>query len=263
MSIKHSIKHSAIAIAAGAIGLIGLSSIGGAANAATIVNGGFEEGFRGWKSVDQTGSRGSWAITNGANTPFSGPIPGSSQGSFYNVTHHFGPGSHVLFQDIVLEAGFTHELSFDWFAQDFDWSAQDTLGVGLMDAGTMDFNVGANQHFRVDLVSADFDDWFGQSSDAGVLANILSPVADPSPVNGFNTTTFDLTPWAGSTVRLAFRQVQTQLFLNSGVDAVSIKSEATSESTSVPEPASVLGLLAVGVGCVSLKKSKIKSQKLK
>lgn len=253
MSIKHSIKHSAIAIAAGAIGLIGLSSIGGAANAATVVNGGFETGyFKGWKSVTQTGSLGSWALTNGANNPFTGPIPGPSQGLLYSVTEQFGRGSHVLFQDIVLEAGFTHELSFDWFAQD-------TSGVGLIDAGTMDFNVGANQHFRVDLVSAGFNDWFGPSSDAGVLANIVSPVAQTSLVNGFNTTTFDLTPWAGSTVRLAFRQVQTQLFFNSGVDAVSIQSE----STSVPEPASVLGLLAVGVGCVSLKTSKVKRQKLK
>ncbi len=258
MSIKHSIKHSAIAIAAGAIGLIGLSSIGGAANAATVVNGGFETGdFTGWTVLQQSGSVGDWFITNGKSSPLKGfPIPSPSQGSFFSVTDQFRPGSRVLFQDIVLEAGFTHELSFDWFAQNHS-------GGGLIDAGTMAFNQGANQHFRVDLVSAGFNDWFGPSSDAGVLANILFPVAEPSPVNGFNTTTFDLTEWAGSTVRLAFRQVDNEFFFKAGVDAVSIQSEPTSESTSVPEPASVLGLLAVGVGCVSLKKSKLKSQKLK
>ena len=247
-----SIKHSAIAIAAGAIGLIGLSSIGGAANAASIVNGGFETGdFTGWTVVKQSGSSGNWFITNGTRTPLTRfSIPGPSQGSFFSVTDQRGRGSRVLFQDIVLEAGFTHELSFDWFAQN-------RFGGGLRDAGTMAFNRGPNQHFRVDLVSAGFNNWFGPSSDAGVLANIISPVGQRNRVNGFNTTTFDLTEWAGSTVRLAFRQVDNSNFFNSGVDAVSIKSEA------VPEPASVLGLLAVGVGCVSLKRSKVKRQKLK
>ncbi|NEO91985.1 MAG: PEP-CTERM sorting domain-containing protein [Moorea sp. SIO3G5] len=246
MSIKHSIKHSAIAIAAGAMGLIGLSSIGGAAKAATVVNGGFEQGFRGWRVVKQSRSSGNWFITNGTRTPLNRfSIPSPSQGSFFSVTDQRGFGSRVLFQDIVLEAGFTHELSFDWFAQN-------RFRGGLRDAGTMAFNRGANQHFRVDLVSAGFNNWFGPSSDAGVLANIISPVGQRNRVNGFNTTTFDLTEWAGSTVRLAFRQVDNKGFFNSGVDAVSIESEA------VPEPASVLGLLAVGVGCVSLKKSKLK-----
>ncbi|WP_424102412.1 PEP-CTERM sorting domain-containing protein [Moorena producens] len=245
MSIKHSIKHSATAIAAGAIGLIGFSSIGGAANAATIINGGFEEGFRGWRVVSQTGSYGGWSTTNGTNNP------DPSQGSSFALSSEGREGSHVLFQDIVLEAGSTHELSFDWFTQNHS-------PFGEIDPETMDFNGGPNQHFRVDLVSAGFDDWFSPSSNLGVLANIVHPFEYSGP-DSFKTTTFDLTPWAGSTVRLAFRQVSNIALFNAGVDAVSIKSE----STSVPEPASVLGLLAVGVGCVSLKTSKVKRQKLK
>lgn len=212
---------------------------------ATVVNGNFEAGLSNWSTVD-IGS-GFWSTTDFSTSPSSGfPIPGGGDGSFISVTDQGGPGSHVLFQDISLEAGQTHILSFDWFAQD-------QSRVGPIDAGTMNPFGAANQHFRVDVMDISFSDWFGSNSSDGVLANVLAPTAEISPVSGFNITNFDLTPWAGSDVRLAFRQVDNRGSFQAGVDNVSIQSNNTNNTT-VPEPASVLGLLALfSFGCVSKK----------
>ncbi|MBD2180482.1 PEP-CTERM sorting domain-containing protein [Planktothrix sp. FACHB-1355] len=106
-----------------------------------------------------------------------------------------------------------------------------------------------NQQFRVDLVSAGFSNWFGPSSSAGVLANIVAPTASPRQ---WASTAFDLSAWAGQTVRLAFREVDNQLFFQAGVDNVKIRSTPIE---TVPEPASTLGLLALGaMGAASLKR---------
>lgn len=213
---------------------------------ATVVNGDFESGLSNWSTVD-IGS-GFWSTTDSSTSPISGsPIPGGGDGSFISVTDQIGPSSHVLFQDISLEAGQTHALSFDWFAQD-------QSGLGPIDAGTMNPLAAANQHFRVDVMEVSFSDWFGSNSSDGVLANVLAPTAETLPVSGFNTTNFDLTPWAGSDVRLAFRQVDNLFFFQAGVDNVRIQSSNTNNTT-VPEPASVLGLLALfSFGCVSKKR---------
>jgi len=216
------------------------------AHAASVANGGFEAGLTGWAVVDQPSSSGSWFSTGGGGSPQSGfSIPAPSEGSSYAVTDQFGPGSHVLFQDVLLEAGSKHTLKFNWFAQD-------TTNSGPIDAGTMTAFGGANQHFRVDLVAATFTDWFGaSSSNAGVLANLLAPTAQGSTVSGFNTTTFDLTPWAGSTVRLAFREVDNQGFFQAGVDGVAVNSSATA----VPTPALLPGLIGMGIAALRKRKN--------
>ena len=215
-----------------------------AVNAASVVNGGFETGdFSGWTAVSQSGSWGNLFNTAGNNSPASGfSIPGASEGTRYAVTDQGGPGSYVLFQDIFLEASSQHQLSFNWFAQTF---------AGLANPGNMNKDSFPNQQFRVDLVSAGFSDWFGPSSSSGVLANILAPVASPAQ---WTSTTFDLSAWAGQSVRLAFRQVDNQGHFQAGVDNVKISSTSTE---TVPEPGSMSGLLALGaMGVGSMLKRK-------
>lgn len=209
-----------------------------AANAASLTNGGFETGdHTGWTVVVQEDSGGDRFVTGGTSTPLTGsPIPNPSEGEFFSVTDQFGPGSYVLFQDIALESDSNHTLSFDWFAQDY-------FNAGVSDAGNMNKDAFPNHHFRVDIVDTSFTDWFKPNSSAGVLANLISPTAEASPVNGFNNATFDLTAFAGSTVRLAFRNVDNKGFFHAGVDNVQIQSASTA---SVPEPTTILGLFAVG-----------------
>ena len=213
--------------------------------AATVTNGDFETGdFTGWTTVVQPGSNGDVFVTDSNFSPTSfSAIPGGNDGSSIAVTDQNGPGSYVLFQDIALEIDMTHSLGFDWFAQSH---------APFSDAGTLDLNEEPNQHFRVDLVDANFTDWFGPDANAGVLANLIAPVAEASPVSGFNSSSFDLTPWAGNTVRLAFREVDNQFFFQAGVDNVNV----TSESQKVPEPSSILGaLLGLGILGSQLKRS--------
>ena len=217
------------------------------ASAASITNGGFETGdHTGWTVVKQENSGGDRFITEGATTQLTGSsIPNPTEGSFFSVTAQGGPGSYVLFQDIVLESDSSHTLSFDWFAQDY-------FNAGVSDAGNMSKDSFPNHHFRVDIVDTSFTDWFGPSSSAGVLANLISPTAEAPLVEGFNNATFDLTAFSGSTVRLAFRNVEYKGFFHAGVDNVQIQSASIA---SVPEPTTILGLLALGgAGFVSRRK---------
>ncbi|NEQ51333.1 MAG: hypothetical protein F6K11_14530 [Leptolyngbya sp. SIO3F4] len=214
------------------------------ARAASITNGGFNADLSGWTIVEQPGASGSWFSTEGGFSALgSQPIIAPSEGTRYVHSAQTGPTSQVLFQDIVLEADTEHLLSFDWYAQ--DWSNR------FSDAGTLDFTGADNQHLRVDLVSTDFSDWFGPDSSNGLLSNILAPVAQISPVDSWNSLDFDLTPWAGQSVRLAFRQVDNQLFFNAGVDDVSILSTPIIGDTpanspqGVPEPGLLTGFVTL------------------
>ncbi|MEO0396537.1 MAG: PEP-CTERM sorting domain-containing protein [Cyanobacteria bacterium P01_A01_bin.137] len=230
---------------AGSVAFLTCLSLSFTAQAAIITNGGFNADLEGWTVINQPGANGNWFHTTGGRARL-GPRGGLSilapnEGTGYAHTAQTDPTSQVLFQDIVLEADTTHFLSFDWYTQ--DWARS------FFDAGTMDYNpVNPNQHFRVDLVSTDFDDWFGPDSSADILANILAPVAEPAPVNSWNSLTFDLTPWSGESVRLAFRQVDNQYFFNAGVDNVIISSDPNGGGNpSVPEPSALFGLMALGL----------------
>lgn len=218
-------------------GLLFSLGVANTANAAAI-NEGFETGdLTGWTVVNQTAGSGDWFNTGGGNSPVSGfGIPAPTEGKKYAVTDQFGPGSHVLFQDISLEIGFEYTLSFDWFAQ---------ADASFANPGTMSYFGEPNQQFRVDLVPISFTNWFDSSSSIGILANILAPVAQG---NEWNNTTFDLTPWAGSTVRLAFREVDNQSYFQAGVDDVKIASLPTPTPTKTPESSTAGGLLVLGLG---------------
>jgi hypothetical protein len=242
MPISTMMQKLSIATAGAALLAVGVTVK--AADAASIVNGGFETGdFSGWTTVSQGGSNGNLFNTAGGSSPRSGfAIPGASEGTRYAVTDQGGPGSYVLFQDIFLEAGSQHQLSFDWFAQS---------AAPFFNPGTMNAFGPPNQQFRVDLVSAGFSDWFNSSSSAGVLANIVAPTASPRQ---WTSTSFDLSAWTGQTVRLAFREIDNQGYFQAGVDNVKISSTPTQ---AVPEPASTLGLMAFGaIGAGSMLKRK-------
>jgi hypothetical protein len=250
MSLSTFVKGSALTV--GTLSLIGASSFGSVAIAASLVNGGFESGLTGWTVVNQEGGRGSWYSTHGELAPTTSlSIPAPSEGSQYAVTDQSNIGSHVLFQNIFLEAGATHSLSFQWFANSLSEDGE------MSDAGTMNKDAFPNQNFRVDIVSTLFSDWFGPSSTTGVLANILAPVA-PS-YSSWNRVSFDLTPWAGSSVRLALRQVDNQGYFNAGVDDVSVTSESV-KSESVPEPIAILGTI-MGLGGMAGVRERQKRQK--
>jgi hypothetical protein len=203
-------------LTAAAISLTTLLANTGVSSAATVVNGGFETGtFSGWTVVNQQTSPGDWFVYTGTSTPFNGfPIPAPPEGTHAAVTDQSGPGSHVLYQDVALESGFNHALSFSIY---YDNQAGFFATPQSLDPGVI-----PNQQYRVDVLRPTADPFSVAPGD--VLATVFQ-TRDGDPTSlGPTTVTFDLSPFAGQTVRLRFAEVDNQLFFNAAVDNVRIVS---------------------------------------
>jgi hypothetical protein len=202
--------------AAAALAVVLTLAIPGLSSAATVVNGGFETGsFAGWTVVDQPGGSGSWFVYSGTSSPFVGfPIAAPPEGTFGATTDQGGPGSHVLYQDVALEAGFSHVLSFDLYYVN-------QAGV-FATSSTLDFNGALNHKYRVDVLRAGADPFSVAAGD--VLATVFQTRAGDSLTLAPTRVTFDLSPFAGTTVRLRFAEVDNQLFFEASVDNVTIQS---------------------------------------
>src|SRR5207302_9584443 len=107
------------------------------------------------------------------------------------------------------------------------------------------------QHARVDILTAGASAF---TTSAGVLQNFyLGTDAGANP-HAYTSWSFDITSLvgAGGTFQLRFGEVDNQLFLNMGIDNVSI----VSNPAGVPEPVS-FALAALGViGLVTFRRSR-------
>jgi hypothetical protein len=121
-----------------------------------------------------------------------------------------------------------------------DWSDSGPI----VDPCGLDYTCVPNQHARVDILTAAagaFD------TGAGVLANYYLGVDGGTDPNPYTHYSFDISSLVGGggTFVLRFAEVDNLLFLNQGVDNVSIEG-----TTPVPEPGAALmlgaGLLALG-----------------
>jgi hypothetical protein len=198
------------------LGVLILLAVPGVSSAATIVNGGFETGsFAGWTVVNQPGGSGDWFVYTGTSTPLNGfPVAAPPEGTHAAVTDQGGPGSHVLYQDVALESGFGHTLAFDVYYEN-------RSGV-FATPPTLDFNVLPNQQYRVDVLRTTA----GPASTApgDVLATVFQTREGDPFTLAPTRISFDLTPFAGMTVRIRFAEVDNQLFFNASVDNVVIQS---------------------------------------
>ncbi len=180
-----------------------------------IANGGFEGGAAGWTIVNQAGGSGDWFIFGGASAPLSAlPVPLPPQGALQALTDQTGPGSHILYQDVVIPAASAVSLSLVlWY---------NNSAVGFSNPPSLDYLVTPNQQFRIDVMNplAPVDD-----VGAGVLANLFLTGAASPPSLGYTVLNANLTPFSGQTIRLRFAEVDNQLFFNAGVDAVSLQAE--------------------------------------
>jgi len=189
----------------------------------TVLNGDFETGsLDGWVVVD-TGS-GGWFAYAGQTSPLSGflvaPPP---EGNFAAITDQFGPGSHILYQDVVLQGpvlnlepitGCKHTLSFLLYYEN-------RAGVFYTPDSLDSANAGPNQQYRVDVLdpSADPD----SVAPADVLAQVFQTHAgDPVSLEP-TSMSFDLSPFDGTTVRLRLAEVDNQFYFQASVDAVQIE----------------------------------------
>lgn len=206
---------------------------------ASTTNGGFETGtFAGWTVVNQAGGSGDWYINSGTTSPDSGfTIPAPPEGKFNATTDQFSPGSHILYQDIALEAGSRHFLSFIY--------SVDNQNGTYFTPGSLDFTGPANQQFRIDIMDPTAP--VASVAPGDVLLTLFqNQVGDP-PSIPLTTLRVDISQFAGRTIRLRFAEVDNQFFLQAGVDAVQIQSAGGAPTLShVGLGVAVFTLLLVG-----------------
>lgn len=170
-----------------------------------IVNGSFETGnFNGWTVFQQPGSSGDWFVYEGAEFF---PLPPPPSGQYAAVTDQTDPSSQILFQDIFVPGGQSALCSVIVYY--FNSAGSFVIGPGLA------YTLGPNQQARIDIISTDADPFTVSS---GVLLNIFQTLpGDPNEL-GYTTLEFDLSPYAGTTVRFRAAEVDNQGEFNFAID---------------------------------------------
>ena len=177
-----------------------------------VTNGGFETAtFAGWTVVNQGGGNGNWFIQSGGVSPTSGvPVPPPAGGTFAAMTDQFGPGSHILYQDLTVgQCGAS--LSFDLFIGN-------RAGVFFTPASLLHTLV-PNQQFRMDIMTPAtplFD------VGGGVLQAVYRTDVGALPIAGYFPVSASLDGHSGQTVRLRFAEVDNRNFFQAGVDNVTV-----------------------------------------
>jgi Bacterial Ig-like domain len=212
-----------VLLAAMAVLVVGYA---GTALAATVVNGGFETGdLSGWTVVNEEFGGGDWYVCSSdpaacpAATPSNFPPP---EGTYAAIGSSNGPGSHILYQDVTLEAGATHQLSFTtWYDnQNIFFHTPDSLSYQIQEP---------NQQYRIDIMKPDAP--VDSVAPEDILATVFrTEVGDPSSMAP-TTMIVDLSQFAGSTVRLRFAEVDNQFYFVAGVDDVKVTSVPTTDTT--------------------------------
>jgi hypothetical protein len=200
------------------LGVAALLATPGVSTAATIVNGGFETGnFTGWTVVNQSGGSGDWFVYGGTSSPLNDfAIAAPPEGTFAATTDQFGGGSHVLYQDVALEPNFNHTLSFDVY---YNNQAFPTV---FATPPSLDFNVIPNQQYRVDVLRPTAP--VTSVAPGDVLATVFQTNFGDPVTLGPTPVSFDLSGFAGTTVRIRFAEVDNQFFFAASVDRVAVQS---------------------------------------
>ncbi len=176
----------------------------------------FESGtLTSWK-IERSGA-GSWfSYSNGKTPPdpaqsdFNLPfdVPNPPQGRFAAVTDMNGPGRRILYRDVTLDGRYRLRLTV-FYVNAGVFSASGTSGRDTL---------GDEQQYRVDLVSPAAPTT--STAKGELLATIFQGrPGDPSRQQPTEVT-FDLSPWAGQTVRLRFASADNQGPLRAGVDDI-------------------------------------------
>lgn len=190
-----------------------------------IVNGGFDQNatlasstFPGWTVISH--GSGSWYEQKGT-----APVPATlgcakdlpvaePPSGFAAMTLSVNSGMHILYQDVAIPAGVRAILSFDLLLKSnavFITPSPDTIN----------YLIRPNQQFRADLI----DPAASPETDQ-VLANLYrTHTADPMQTDGYIHLVYDISPFAGRTVRLRFVEVDTVDCFSAGLDNVSVITE--------------------------------------
>lgn len=194
-----------------------------AAAAAGVVNGGFEDGLRGWHVYRAT-EAGNWFAYQGTTAPIDGkernaaPVQAPPQGDRAAIADEVNPDTLVLYQDVELAAGSGQQLSLLAYYASYKPIAvptPDTLSVDEEVLGQQ-----ANQQFRIDVVRPNAP--LESVDPADVLLTVFRTKAGAPARMKPTRLTADLSALAGQTVRLRIVVAAREEVLNGGVDAIAL-----------------------------------------
>ena len=209
--------------------------------AAFIVNGGFESGFSSWTVVNEVASDGTFFLQTGVTSPSAGDlVPAPPGGLTAAMSDAQGPGSHVLYQNIVIPAAMpTAILVFDVFVGN--------RATEFRTPNTLSFSTPTlNQQARVDILLGGSDPF--SLAPADLLLNAYrTNVGDPL-ISGYTHHAIDITAIVnanvGAPLRIRFAEVDNIFTFQFGIDNVDI----------VPEPSSAILALTGMVGLIGLRR---------
>jgi CubicO group peptidase (beta-lactamase class C family) len=183
----------------------------------------FESGsLAGW-TIDRRGT-GSWFAYQDGRTPpdpkqsngfvpFN--LPNPPQGKFAAASDAPGPGMQLMYRDIKLEGPMMLELTV-FYANGTDGLSG--YSSPFATPRTLAINAGPNQQVRVDLLAP------GAAADSMADADIRATVFEVRPADparlGPTPVRYDLSRWAGQTVRLRLASGGNQAPLRAGIDNV-------------------------------------------
>ena len=189
---------------------------------ATVVDD-FESGtLAGW-TLDRRGSGNWYTYQDGrqppdpkqSNTfvPFNMPAP--PQGKFAAVSDGAGPGMKLMYRDIKLEGPMMLELTV-FYVNGIDGLSG--YSSAFVAPRTLATNAGPNQQFRVDVLAptAAAD----SMAEADIRATVFETRPDAPARRGPTPVRYDLSAWAGQTVRLRVATADNQAPMRAGIDNV-------------------------------------------
>jgi hypothetical protein len=192
------------------------SATGDVSTEALVLNSGFETGdLSRWSTANQPGGLVNWFVYSGTTSPLSGhTIAAPPSGNFAATTDQFGPGTHVLYRDIHLKRNMKHELSFYLYYRNF--------ADRFFTPNTLNFTRDPNQQYRVDLLKPSANP-FSVKSNAILRTLFRTKVGDPNKLAP-QRRTYNLSQYAGETVRLRFAVVETEFYFLASTDKVRVTS---------------------------------------
>jgi hypothetical protein len=232
-------RHEIGRVAALLVVLVAISAPA-SAEAAKVVNGNFESGtLNGWGVSPATGA-GNWFAYAGTDAPIGSkrpkpadPVQPPPQGTFAAIADQANPDTLILYQDVALEAGLSHQLSLLAYYDSYKPIAipnPDTLSVAAEALRLPNGKLQQNQQFRIDVIKPEAP--LESLDPADVLRTMLATKRGGPEHMAPTRLTANLSAFAGQTVRIRIASAVTEEVLNAGVDAVSIATSPARRSPS-------------------------------
>lgn len=231
--MKARARLSSLASLAAALAVLAIPSD---ANAATVVNGGFESGtLSGWRLHRVTGA-GNWFAYTGTAAPIgqrrkpkpADPVQPPPQGSHAAISDQANPDTLILYQDVALEPGLVHRLSLLAYYDSYEPIAVPTPDTLSVDDGVLGKQ--RNQQFRIDVMRPEAP--LESVAPGDILRTVFATRRGAPRSMGPTRLNADLSAFAGQTVRLRIANAVHEEVFNAGVDAVSIDTTRPGRGTS-------------------------------